>query len=174
MIMKAKRSWSQAAPEEIALLKKSCSWRIVLLKTRGPEATSSEAAPSEAAEVASSEAASSEAASSEVISPEAEDQLDLQNIQRLKNLHCKSCLLDSKTQQKISGTLQRSFQRCLKACACNLDESVDIVLLYELYSHVLHYSVLCPRFKTRKQLQNTVSPAYMFLWIRNGFQIGSS
>jgi hypothetical protein len=72
----------------------------VLLKTRGPEATSSEAeeaAPSEAAEVASSEAASSEAASSEVISPEAEDQLDLQKIQRLKNLHCKSCLLDSKT-----------------------------------------------------------------------------
>ena len=138
----------------------------MLLKTRGPEVTSSEAA--------SSEAASSEAASSEVISPEAEDQLDLQKIQRLKNLHCKSCLLDSKTQQKISGTLQRSFQRCLKACACNLDESVDIVLLYELYNHLLHYSVLCPRFKTRKQLQNTVSPAYMFLWIRNGFQIGSS
>ena len=49
----------------------------MLLKTRGPEATSSEAeeaAPSEAAE-----AASSEAASSEVISPEAEDQLDLRN-----------------------------------------------------------------------------------------------
>ena len=62
----------------------------MLRKTRGPEATSSEAeeaAPSEAAE----------AASSEVISPEAEDQLDLQKIQRLKNLHCKSCLLDSKT-----------------------------------------------------------------------------
>ena len=64
----------------------------MLLKTRGPEATLSEAASSEAAE-----AASSEAASSEVISPEAEDQLDLQKIQRLKNLHCKSCLLDSKT-----------------------------------------------------------------------------
>ena len=46
--------------------------------------------------------------------------------------------------------------------------------LYELYNHVLHYSVLCLHFKTRKQLQNTVSPAYMFLWIRNGFQIGSS
>ena len=118
----------------------------MLLKTRVPEA-------------ASSEAALSEAASSEVISPEAEDQLDLQKIQGLKNHHCKSCLLDSKTQQKISGILQRSFQRCLKACACNLDESVDIVLLYELYNHVLHYSVLCPRYKTRKQLQNTALPA---------------
>ena len=72
----------------------------MLLKTRGPEATLSEAASSEAEEAAPSEAAeaaSSEAASSEVISPEAGDQLDLQEIQRLKNLHCKSCLLDSKT-----------------------------------------------------------------------------
>jgi len=72
----------------------------VLLKTRGPEATSSEAASSEAAEVISSEAASSEAASSEAISPEAESQLDLQKIQELKNYQCKSCLLDSKTQTK--------------------------------------------------------------------------
>jgi hypothetical protein len=64
----------------------------VLLKTRGPEATSSEAALSEAvsSEAASSEATLSEAASSEVISPEAEDQLDLQKIQGLKNHHCKS------------------------------------------------------------------------------------
>ena len=61
----------------------------MLLKTRGPEATSSEAASSEAAEVISSETASSEAASSEVISPEAEDQLDLQKIQGLKNHQCK-------------------------------------------------------------------------------------
>ena len=68
----------------------------MLLKTSGPEATSSEAAPSEAAPSEAAEAASSEAASSEVISPEAEDQLDLQKIQRLKNQHCKSCLLDSK------------------------------------------------------------------------------
>ena len=72
----------------------------MLLKTRGPEATSSEAASSEAAEVISSEAASSEAASSEAISPEAESQLDLQKIQELKNYQCKSCLLDSKTQTK--------------------------------------------------------------------------
>jgi hypothetical protein len=72
----------------------------VLLKTRGPEATSSEAASSEAAEVISSEAASSEAASSEAISPEAESQLDLQKIQELKNYQCKSCPLDSKTQTK--------------------------------------------------------------------------
>jgi hypothetical protein len=56
-----KRSWSKAAPEvSKVLLKKStpeekpllklvkCSWRIVLLKTSGPEATSSEAALSEA------------------------------------------------------------------------------------------------------------------------------
>ena len=72
----------------------------MLLKTRGPEATSSEAASSEAAEVISSEAASSEAASSEAISPEAESQLDLQKIQELKNYQCKSCPLDSKTQTK--------------------------------------------------------------------------
>jgi hypothetical protein len=72
----------------------------VLLKTRGPEATSSEAASSEAAEVISSEAASSEAASSEAISPETESQLDLQKIQELKNYQCKSCPLDSKTQTK--------------------------------------------------------------------------
>ena len=72
----------------------------MLLKTRGPEATSSEAESSEAAEVISSEAASSEAASSEAISPEAESQLDLQKIQELKNYQCKSCLLDSKTQTK--------------------------------------------------------------------------
>ena len=72
----------------------------MLLKTRGPEATSSEAASSEAAEVISSEAASSEAASSEAMSPEAESQLDLQKIQELKNYQCKSCLLDSKTQTK--------------------------------------------------------------------------
>jgi hypothetical protein len=72
----------------------------VLLKTRGPEATSSEAASPEAAEIISSEAASSEAASSEAISPEAESQLDLQKIQDLKNYQCKSCLLDSKTQTK--------------------------------------------------------------------------
>ena len=72
----------------------------MLLKTRGPEATSSEAASSEAAEVISSEAASSEAASSEAISPEAESQLDLQKIQELKNYQCKSGLLDSKTQTK--------------------------------------------------------------------------
>ena len=64
----------------------------MLLKTRGPEATSSEAT--------SSEAASSEAASSEAISPEAESQLDLQKIQELKNYQCKSCPLDSKTQTK--------------------------------------------------------------------------
>jgi hypothetical protein len=56
----------------------------MLLKTRGPEATSSEAAPSEAAEVTSSEAASSEAASSEAISPEAEDQLDLQEHSKIE------------------------------------------------------------------------------------------
>jgi hypothetical protein len=72
----------------------------VLLKTRGPEATSSEAASPEAAEIISSEAASSEAASSEAISPEAESQLNLQKIQDLKNYQCKSCLLDSKTQTK--------------------------------------------------------------------------
>jgi hypothetical protein len=51
----------------------------VLLKSRGPEATSSEAA-----EVISSEAASSEVASSEAISPEAENQLDLQEHSKIE------------------------------------------------------------------------------------------
>ena len=153
MILKAIRSWRRKA-----LLKSSCSWRLLLLKTRGPEATSSEAA-------------SSEAASSEAISPEAEDQLNLRN-SRIQELCHGSKFI--KGQQKISGILQRSFQRCLKACVCNLDESVDIVLLYELYNHLLHYSVLCPRYRTRKQLQNNSLPAKMFLHNGNGFQIGSS
>ena len=67
----------------------------MLLKTRGPEATSSEAASSEAAEVISSEAASSEA-----ISPEAESQLDLQKIQELKNYQCKKMSIGFKNTNK--------------------------------------------------------------------------
>jgi hypothetical protein len=90
----------------------------VLLKTRGAEATSSEVALSEAvsSEAASLEAALSEAASSEVISPEAEDQLNLRNSRIPELCHGSKFI---KGQQKISGILQRSFQRCLKACACN-------------------------------------------------------
>ena len=110
MILKAKRSWSQAAPEEIPLLKKSCSWRIVLLKTRGPEATSSEAASSEAAEVISSEAASSEAASSEAISPEAEYQLDLQRIKNWRIINAKAVYWIRKHKQRISGVCNGHFK----------------------------------------------------------------
>jgi hypothetical protein len=67
----------------------------------------------------------SEAASSEVISPEAEDQLNLQN-SRIQELFHGSKFI--KGQQKTSGMLQRSFQKCLKAFASNLDKSFDIVL----------------------------------------------
>ena len=53
---------------------------------------------------------------------------------------------------KDCGILQRSFQRCLKACACNFGRKRWHCTEYELYKHFLHYSVLCPHYKTRKQL----------------------
>jgi hypothetical protein len=99
-----KRSWRNSAPEV------SCSWRIVLLKTRGPEATSSEAASSEAAEVISSEAASSEAASSEAISPEAEYQLDLQRIKNWRIINAKAVYWIRKHKQRISGVCNGHFK----------------------------------------------------------------
>ena len=81
----------------------------MLLKTRSPEATLSEATSSEAGEAAPSEAteaASSEADSSEVISPEAEDQLDLQKIQRI----------EESTLQKLSIGFENTNKGLVEFC----------------------------------------------------------
>jgi hypothetical protein len=102
----------KSAPEEskVLLKTKSALDGIVLLKISAPEDKRSRSATS------SSEATLSEVASSEAISSEAEDQLNLRN-SRIQELCHGSKFI--KGHQKFSGILQRSFQRSLKACACN-------------------------------------------------------
>ena len=93
------------------------------------------------------------------ISPEAQVRQNSQNLKLQELFHdskfmthriwsFKSCFM-TQSSSKTRGIMQRSFQKDLKTFGWKNTKSVNKSTLYELYNHLLHYSVLCLCYKTR-------------------------
>ena len=146
---KESRKGSLKASEEKCIWTQKCSWRMT---------TSSEA----------------ESHQKRIVQKRPYQKLIITTSWRFKDQHFKSCLLDSKTLQKTSGNFATVILLKIWRHWMLIFKSVDIVPCTNCTTTLSTTLFLCPRYKTRKQLHNTVSPAKMFLWIRNGFQICSS